>query len=240
MRAPVRGPNRWLIATMCTVLQLCLGTVYAWSYFQPLLVEQFRWTNTATSWTFSLNICCLGLSAAWGGINLARFGPRKLAMAGGLLFAAGYALAAVALAVKSLMLFYLGYGVVAGVGIGLGYVTPMSTVIKWFPDKKGLLTGIVAMGFGLGAFVLSVGLAPILMRAFHGNLTAVFAALGVILGSAAFGSAAMLRDPPAGYLPSGYVPPASKDARATNPYAKLEEQSDLPLREYVDSIGNDE
>jgi len=166
---------------MCTVLQLCLGTVYAWSYFQPLVVEQFRWTNTATSWAFSLNICCLGLAAAWGGINLARIGPRQLAIAGGLLFAAGYALAAVALALKSLMLFYLGYGVVAGIGIGLGYVTPMSTVTKWFPDKKGLLTGIVAMGFGLGAFVLSVGLAPVLMRAFHGNLTPVFAALGAIL-----------------------------------------------------------
>jgi MFS transporter, OFA family, oxalate/formate antiporter len=218
---------------MCTVLQLCLGTVYAWSYFQPLVVEQFRWTNTATSWAFSLNICCLGLAAAWGGINLARIGPRKLAIAGGLLFAAGYALAAVALALKSLMLFYLGYGVVAGIGIGLGYVTPMSTVTKWFPDKKGLLTGIVAMGFGLGAFVLSVGLAPILMHAFHGNLTLVFAALGAILGSAAFGSAAMLRDPPAGYLPSGYVPSASQDARAGGPYAKAEEESDLPLREYV-------
>jgi len=218
---------------MCTVLQLCLGTVYAWSYFQPLVVEQFRWTNTATSWAFSLNICCLGLSAAWGGINLARIGPRKLAVAGGLLFAAGYALAAVALALKSLTLFYLGYGVVAGIGIGLGYVTPMSTVTKWFPDKKGLLTGIVAMGFGLGAFVLSAVLAPILMRAFHGNLTLVFAALGGILGSAAFGSAAMLRDPPAGYLPSGYVASASKDARAGGPYAKAEEESDLPLTEYV-------
>ena len=233
MRGQDRVPNRWLIAAMCTVLQLCLGTVYAWSYFQPLVVEQFRWTNTATSWAFSLNICCLGLAAAWGGINLARIGPRKLAIAGGLLFAAGYALAAVALALKSLMLFYLGYGVVAGIGIGLGYVTPMSTVTKWFPDKKGLLTGIVAMGFGLGAFVLSVGLAPVLMRAFHGNLTLVFAALGAILGSAAFASAATLRDPPAGYLPSGYVPPASKDARASGPYTKAEEESDLPLREYV-------
>src|SRR5436305_883233 len=116
--------------------------------------------------------------------------------------------------VKSLTLFCLGYVVVAGVGIGLGYVTPMSTVTKWFPDKEGLLTGIVAMGFGLGAFVLSVVLAPILMRAFHGNLIFVFAALGGILGSAAFGSAAMLRDPPTGYLPSGYVASASKDARA--------------------------
>jgi OFA family oxalate/formate antiporter-like MFS transporter len=233
MRGQGRVPSRWLIAAMCTLLQLSLGTVYAWSYFQPLLVEQFRWTNTATSWAFGLTICCLGLSAAWGGINLARIGPRKLAIAGGLLFAAGYALAAVALALKSLMLFYLSYGVIAGIGIGLGYVTPMSTVTKWFPDKKGLLTGIVAMGFGLGAFVLSVVLAPILMRAFHGNLTLVFAALGAILGSAAFGSAATLRDPPAGYLPSGYIPSASKDARAGGPYAKAEEDSDLPLWEYV-------
>jgi MFS transporter, OFA family, oxalate/formate antiporter len=233
MRALVREPNRWLIATMCTVLQLCLGTVYAWSYFQPLLVEQFRWSNTDTSWAFSLNICCLGLSAAWGGIKLATIGPRKLAVAGGLLFTAGYALAAVALAVKSLTLFYVGYGAVAGIGIGLGYVTPMATVTKWFPDKRGLLTGIVAMGFGLGAFVLSVVLAPILMRVLHGNLTYVFAALGAILGSAAFGCATMLRDPPAGYLPRGYVPSASKDARAVSPYAKAEEEIDLPLREYV-------
>jgi MFS transporter, OFA family, oxalate/formate antiporter len=227
MHAKKRVPNRWLIAAMCTVLQLCLGTVYAWSYFQPLLVEQFRWTNTETSWAFSLTICFLGLSAAWGGINLARIGPRRLAIAGRLLFAAGYALAAIAL------LFYLGYGAVAGIGIGLGYVTPMSTVTKWFPDKKGLMTGIVAMGFGLGAFILSVVLAPILMYVFHRNLAPVFAALGAILGSAAFGSAAMLKDPPADYLPSGYVPSAAKDAFAAGPYAKAEEESDLPLKEYL-------
>src|SRR5262249_8195800 len=176
MHAKERVSNRWLIAIMCTVLQLCLGTVYGWSYFQPLLVEQFRWTNTETSWAFSLTICCLGLSAVWGGINLARIGPRKLAVAGGPLFAIGYAPAAIALAVKRLALFYLVYGAVAGIGIGLGYVTPMSTVTKWFPDKKGLVTGIVTMGFGLGAFVLSVVLAPILMRAFHQNLALVFAA----------------------------------------------------------------
>src|SRR5204863_9419571 len=117
--------------------------------------------------------------------------------AGGLLFAAGYALAALALAVKSLTLFYLGYGAVAGLGIGLAYVTPMSTVTKWFPDKKGLVTGIVAMGFRLGAFILSFVLAPILMHLFHRNLTLVFAALGATLGSTAIGSAAMLRNPPA-------------------------------------------
>jgi OFA family oxalate/formate antiporter-like MFS transporter len=233
MRTPERAPNRWLVAGACTVLQLCLGTVYAWSYFQPLLVEQFRWSNTDTSWAFSLNICCLGLSAAWGGVNLAKIGPRKLAVAGGILFAAGYAMAALALAVKSLPLFYLGYGAVSGIGIGLGYVTPMTTVIKWFPDRRGQLTGIVAMGFGLGAFVLSVVLAPILMHMFYGNLTFVFAALGAILGSVAIGSAAMLRNPPDGYLPAGFVPASQRESLVEGPYARAEDEADLPLREYL-------
>ncbi|QIG49647.1 OFA family MFS transporter [Nordella sp. HKS 07] len=232
-RMPERAPNRWLVATACTILQLCLGTVHAWSYFQPLLVEQFRWSNTATAWAFSLNICCLGLSAAWGGINLARIGPRKLAVAGGILFAAGYAIAALALAVESLPLFYLGYGAISGIGIGLGYVTPMTTVIKWFPDRRGQLTGIVAMGFGLVAFVLSVILAPILMHLVSGNLTLVFAALGAILGSVAIGSAAMMKNPPDGYLPSGLVPAAQKETQSEGPYARAEQEADLPLSEYL-------
>jgi len=233
MPIPDRAPNRWLVAIACTVLQLCLGTVYAWSYFQPLLVEQFRWSNTDTSWAFSLNICCLGLSAAWGGVNLAKFGPRKLAVAGGILFAAGYALAAFALAVESLPLFYLGYGAVSGIGIGLGYVTPMTTVIKWFPDRRGQLTGIVAMGFGLGAFVLSVLLAPILMHMLAGNLTLVFAALGAILGSVAIASAALLKNPPEGYLPQGFVAAAQKESQSEGPYARAEQEADLPLRDYL-------
>lgn len=233
MRAQDRVPNRWLIAAACTILQLCLGTVYAWSYFQPLLVEQFRWSNTDTSWAFSLNICCLGLSAAWGGINLARIGPRKLAVAGGILFAAGYAIAALALALESLPLFYLGYGGVAGIGIGLGYVTPMATIIKWFPDRKGQLTGIAAMGFGLGAFVLSVVLAPILMHMLSGNLTLVFASLGAILGSVAIGAAVMLKNPPEGYVPSGFLPSARQAGVGESPYARAEEAADLPISAYL-------
>jgi OFA family oxalate/formate antiporter-like MFS transporter len=233
MGAQDRVPNRWIIAAACTVLQLCLGTIYGWSYFQPLLVEQFRWSNTLTSWAFCVNIACVGLSAAWGGINLAKIGPRKLAVVGGILFAAGYALAALALAVKSLPLFYLGYGAVSGIGIGLGYVTPMSTVIKWFPDRRGQVTGIVAMGFGLGAFVLSIMLAPILMHVLDRNLILVFAALGAILGSVAIGSAAMLKNPPDGYLPSGYVPTAKGAAIIEGPYARAEQEADLPLREYL-------
>ncbi|WP_119389900.1 L-lactate MFS transporter [Taklimakanibacter lacteus] len=233
MPTPAQAPNRWLVAAACTLLQLCLGTVYAWSYFQPLLVEQFRWSNTATSWAFSLNICCLGLSAAWGGVNLGRMGPRKLAVMGGILFAAGYALAAAALAVESLPLFYLGYGAVSGIGIGLGYVTPMATVIKWFPDRRGQLTGIVAMGFGLGAFVLSVLLAPVLMHLFSADLTYVFAALGAILGSVAIGSAALLKNPPDGHIPPGFVATTRKATESEGPYARAEREADLPIGDYL-------
>ncbi|MGD9537529.1 MAG: OFA family MFS transporter [Alphaproteobacteria bacterium] len=217
---------------MCTILQLCLGTVYAWSYFQPELVRQFRWTNTETSWAFGFAILFLGLAAAWGGMNLSRFGPRKLAIAGGLLFGAGYLLASLALTLHSLALFYVGYGVVAGTGIGLGYVTPMSTVTKWFPDKRGLLTGIVAMGFGLGAFVLSVVLAPLLMAAFSRDLAWVFGALGVILGGVATLCAGFLRNPPEGYLPKGYVAPKAKKAHG-DPYIAAAEAQELPLRHYL-------
>lgn len=225
--------HRWVLATFCSVLALCLGAVYAWSYFQPLLVEEYRWTNTQTSWAFSLDIFFLGLSAAWGGINLPRLGPRKLALAGALLFTGGYAVAAAALALKSLMLFYLGYGALTGTGTGLAYVTPMSTVTKWFPDKKGLVTGTVAMGFGLGAFVVTVILAPILMRILHANLHWVFAALGGILGAVAIASALMVKNPPAGFLPKGYTPPEARPDRLRDPYANALEAIDLPLADYI-------
>ncbi|MBW1817702.1 MAG: OFA family MFS transporter [Deltaproteobacteria bacterium] len=228
-----RVPNRWVIAVMCTLLQVCLGTVYAWSFFQPLLVDQFRWSNTQTSWAFGLTIFFLGMSAAWGGINLNKMGPRKLAITGGVLFGTGYALAALALAVESLVLFYIGYGAVAGIGIGLGYVTPMATVTKWFPDKKGLLTGIVAMGFGLGAFVLSMILAPFLMRVCNENLATVFGALGVILGAAALVSATFVRNPPEGYRPTGYTPARADGDSESDAYGAAIENLDLPLKEYL-------
>jgi OFA family oxalate/formate antiporter-like MFS transporter len=224
-------PNRWLIAVMCTVLQLCLGTVYAWSFFQPLLTQHYRWSNTGTSWAFALAIFFLGVAAAWGGLNLGRYGPRKLAVAGGLLFGAGYLLAALALSLDNLVLFCIGYGAVAGSGIGLGYVTPMSTVTKWFPDKIGLLTGIVAMGFGLGAFVLSVILAPVLMTVFDRDLVLVFAALGIILGGAASTCAAFLRNPPEGYAPKGFNREAAEDGG--DPYLQAIEAYDGRLGEYL-------
>ena len=190
-------PNRWLVLIMGTCLQLCLGTVYAWSYFQQPLVQQFGWTNTQVALTFSLAICSLGIAAAIGGVALPRTGPRLLATAGGLLFGGGYLLAALALHLKSLPLLYIGYGVIGGAGLGLGYVTPVATVAKWFPDKKGLATGIVIMGFGLGALLMSKVLAPQILRLSHDNLPRAFAAMGLVFCVATAFVSHFLRNPAA-------------------------------------------
>lgn len=216
-------PNRWVIAVMGTVLQLCLGTVYAWSFFQSLLVQSYRWSYTDTAWAFSLVICTLGVSAAWAGINLPRFGPRPLAMAGGLLFSLSYVFGGLALLVDSRPLFYLGYGVVGGLGIGLGYVTPVSTVAKWFPDKKGLVTGVVVMGFGIGAFVMSKVLVPVLLHATDGDLVFVFIALGVLFGVVLLPVTWFLRAPPAPVVApvttsTTVTPPAQADADHISPW----------------------
>jgi OFA family oxalate/formate antiporter-like MFS transporter len=197
MAGVVHPPNRWVVAVMGTLLQLCLGTVYAWSFFQSLLVKSYRWSYTDTAWAFSLVILTLGISAAWAGVNLPKIGPRKLAMAGGMLFSLSYLLGGLALYLGSIPLFYLGYSVVGGIGIGLGYVTPVSTVAKWFPDKRGLVTGVVVMGFGVGAFVMSKVLAPLLLSSTKGDLVPVFVSLGVFFGIVLLPVTWFLQNPPA-------------------------------------------
>jgi MFS transporter, OFA family, oxalate/formate antiporter len=207
---------RWLVLAAGTLLQLCLGTVYAWSYFQKPLVDAYGWNNAQVSWAFSTAIGCLGLTAACGGVLLPRFGPRKLAVAGGVFFTLGYLLAAAALRERSLPLLYLGYGVIGGCGLGLGYVTPVATVARWFPDRKGLATGIVIMGFGFGALVLSKCLGPLLVSGSDSllggalarlgihvrghDLVHVFVWLGLGLGSVIVLAALALYNPPAAHV----------------------------------------
>jgi OFA family oxalate/formate antiporter-like MFS transporter len=211
------SPNRWVVASMGTLLQLCLGTVYAWSFFQSLLVKSYRWSYTDTAWAFSLVILSLGISAAWAGVNLPKIGPRKLAVAGAMLFSLSYLLGGLALYVGSIPLFYLGYSVVGGIGIGLGYVTPVSTVAKWFPDKRGLVTGVVVMGFGVGAFVMSKVLAPLLLSATKGDLVPVFVSLGVLFGVVLLPVTWFLQNPPADRSAPATAAPASPEA-ATRDY----------------------
>ena len=203
---------RVVTAALCTALQICFGTVYAWSFFQTLLVRQVGWSFTQTAWAFSITIFALGTSAAWAGAALPKMGPRRLALMGSVMFASGYFIAGFALRIDWVWLFYLGYGVIGGAGIGLGYVTPVATVAKWFPDRKGLATGIVVMGFGVGAFLLSKVLAPVLVWATQSDLPTVFLSLGVVFACILIPSSLLLRDPPLDYAPAAGTAAAEPDA----------------------------
>ena len=210
--APPPISNRWLIAIMGTVLQLVLGTIYSWSYFQKPLMTYAGWNNQQVAWILSLAICFLGLSAALGGVLLPKYGPRKLAVTGALLYALGWVISGFALTTKTLPLLYLGLGVIGGVGLGLGYVTPVATAAKWFPDKKGFITGMVVMGFGFGALLMSKVLGPILLGICTTKVgdvatiawPTVFYYMAFVLGVPGVISAYFLQNPPAGFSPPGY------------------------------------
>jgi OFA family oxalate/formate antiporter-like MFS transporter len=217
---------------MGTVLQLCLGTVYSWSYFQSLLVKSYRWSYTDTAWAFSILIFTLGISAAWAGVNLPKYGPRKLATIGGLLFSLSYFLGGLALYLKNIPFFYVGYSVVGGIGIGLGYVTPVSTVARWFPDKKGLITGVVVMGFGIGAFAMSKLLAPMLLNATKGDLVPVFLSLGVFFALVLCPVTWFLRNPPDGWTPGGTSTPSTALSAVRT---MVTDAADPPTRAYLAS-----
>lgn len=173
--------RRWLVAISATIVHLFLGTVYAWSFFQKPISEEFGWSQSATAWAFSIAIFMLGITAAYCGGKIQKFGVRKLAVGGTVLYAFGYIISYFALRYHLLPLLYFGFGIVGGIGLGMAYVTPVAVVSGWFPDKQGLVTGMVVMGFGLGAFIMSKLLAPAFLKMFSGDLASTFLAIGILL-----------------------------------------------------------
>ncbi len=145
--------NRWAIAAAGTVAMICLGTVYSWSLFTQPLIAGFGWSTTTTTWCFALAIFFLGIGAIIGGRWQDRRGPRRVAITGVVVWGVANVLAGLGGARFGAPWMYLTYGVLGGLGLGLGYVTPVAAVAKWFPDRRGLGTGMVVMGFGLGAFL---------------------------------------------------------------------------------------
>ena len=188
--------KKWLIAIMGTLTHLSLGTVYAWSFFQTPITELVGWSNTQVAWAFSLSIFMLGVMAAWGGTKIDKYGPRKLAIIGGVMYALGYIISAYALSSGILWLLYLAFGILGGAGLGLAYVTPVATVSKWFTEKQGLATGMVVMGFGLGALVMSKLLAPLFLQLSSQNLSTTFLYIGLTLIVVLPFSASFLQLPP--------------------------------------------
>jgi OFA family oxalate/formate antiporter-like MFS transporter len=137
--------KRWLIAGAAVIIQLCLCTVYAWSVFKNPLMQMHGWEGKSVQYTFMLLMLIIGLAAAFGGTLVDKKGPRFVATIGGILFGIGTLVAGYADQVGNIYLLYLGFGVIAALGNGFGYVTPIATLIRWFPDKRGLVTGLAVM-----------------------------------------------------------------------------------------------
>lgn len=199
--------NRWLIPVAAVAIHICIGSVYAWSTFNRPIKALFpndpSWFSPPYT-TFSTALVLLGLSAAFGGTWVERKGPRVAAIAAAILFGSGLILGGIGLAVRQSWLVFLGMGVVGGMGCGLGYIAPVSTLVKWFPDRRGMATGMAIMGFGGGAF-----LAGYLNVYFMNRLgvSKTIVALGVAYFIIMMIGAAIIRRPPAGWKPQGWTPP---------------------------------
>jgi MFS family permease len=149
------GFNRWLIPPAALAVHLCIGQVYATSVYKTALVKHFDTSLTAIGIIFSIAIVMLGLSAAVFGTWVDRYGPRAAMFVSAICWSTGFLVGSLGIATGQLWLLYLGYGVIGGIGLGIGYISPVSTLIKWFPDRPGLATGMAIMGFGGGALIAS-------------------------------------------------------------------------------------
>ena len=169
--------NRWLIALSAVGIHICIGSVYAWSVLSKPIMHELGLSLQQTQWTFSIAILFLGLSAAFLGGFVEKYGPRKSGLISMFFFCGGLFGTGIAVALKSLPLLYLFYGVIGGIGLGVGYITPVSTLVKWFPERKGFATGVAIMGFGFASLIAGPVIQLIIE---HYGLVPVFYILGSI------------------------------------------------------------
>ena len=193
--------NRWLIALAAVGIHISIGSVYAWSVFTKPITTQFGWDLGDVTFTFSIAILFLGLSAAFLGHYVEKHGPRKAGILASIFFGVGIVGSGFAIQMSSLPLLYLCYGVLGGIGLGVGYITPVSTLVKWFPDRRGLATGLAIMGFGFASMIAS----PIMNALINSvGIANTFYILGVIYFVVMISAAQYLAPPPKGWLPEGY------------------------------------
>lgn len=217
--------SRWLIPPAALAVHLSIGQAYATSVYKNSLVAHFGTGQTEIGIIFSIAIVMLGLSAAVGGTWVERAGPRKAMLVSALFWSAGFFVSAVGIALGQLWLVYAGYGVLGGIGLGIGYISPVSTLIKWFPDRPGLATGMAIMGFGGGALI-ATPLSDELMQLYDpsydsgaagsvasgGALVGLFATLGAGYLLLMLMGVLLIRVPPEGWAPPGYNPAAAARA----------------------------
>jgi OFA family oxalate/formate antiporter-like MFS transporter len=198
----MRTNNRWVIAIAGVFFQIALGAVYAWSVFRVPLTKQFGWSISEVTLTFTISIFVLGCTAFFGGLWLNRKGPRIVALTGGALYGLGVFLASFS---HNLWWLYFSYGLIGGIGLGFGYIVPVAVLVKWFPDKRGLITGIAVGGFGAGALIT----APVATRLIQTvGVLSTFAYLGIGYLIVTIISGSFMQNPPDGWKPEGWSPTA--------------------------------
>jgi MFS family permease len=233
------GYSRWLVPPAALAIHLCIGQAYAFSVFNLPMTKLIGITKSAPEdWKlpslaviFSVAIVFLGLSAAVFGKWLERVGPRKAMFASACCFGAGFVISAIGVQLHSLPIVIFGYGVVGGIGLGLGYISPVSTLIKWFPDRPGMATGFAIMGFGGGAMIGSP-LAVALMSRFSSRTSAGVAETFLVMGALYFCfmmfGAFTVRVPQPGWAPAGYVPRSTSDKLITAAQVNADEAIKTP------------
>jgi MFS family permease len=210
-RTPEPAFNRWLIPVAAVAVHICIGSVYAWSTFNRPIIAVLP---NAPSWfsppytTFSTALVLLGLSAAFAGPWVERRGPRAAATAAAIFFSTGLIIGGIGLALHQSVLVFLGMGVIGGIGCGLGYISPVSTLVQWFPDRRGMATGMAIMGFGGGAFLAGYLNVFLMDRVGVANTVML---LGAIYFVVMMSGARTIRRPPAGWKPAGWTPPTVTD-----------------------------
>jgi MFS family permease len=210
------GYSRWMIPPAALCVHLCIGQAYAFSVFNLPMTKLLGittstpddWKLTDIGWIFSLAIFVLGFSAALLGRWVEEGGPRKAMFTAALCWAGGFFISAFGVYVHNIWVIYFGYGIVGGFGLGIGYISPVSTLIKWFPDRPGMATGMAIMGFGGAAFIaspLSVWLMAHFSTASHVGVAETFITLGVVYGCFMMVGSAIVRVPAPGWKPEGWV-----------------------------------
>jgi MFS transporter, OFA family, oxalate/formate antiporter len=217
--------NRWLIALSAIAIHLSIGAAYAYSVYTKPIHDAMGWSTTGITLSFTIMMALAGIAAAFFGNFVERNGPRKSAILAAILFGAGQAGAGVAVAIDSLPLFLLTYGLASGLGMGLGYISPVSTLVKWFPDRRGLATGMAVLGFGTGALI-TAPVAASLMESIGIQMT--FYILGISYFVLMVLGASYIAPPPEGWMPN-----AMKKDIATGKKVVKKDLSQLTAKEAV-------
>ncbi|MCS7049404.1 MAG: OFA family MFS transporter [Verrucomicrobiae bacterium] len=231
--------NRWTVVIGALLVQVILGTVYGFSVFVKPLEQEFGWSRATTQWAFSFALAAFAITMIPAGRLQDRIGPRKVATIGGILLGLSFLLGAALVRGERPWALYLTYGIIGGAGIGFGYVCPIAAAVKWFPDKKGLVTGLSVAGFGAGALFFAgpastlllppaetgeaMGLSQILLvglgiskgTGFGIGWKAFFVLHGIVCAVVVVLGAMLLRNPPAGWTPPGWTPPPLPAGKTT-------------------------